>query len=325
MRVRELRIFQDILRVIVKPSLLVVAISVGLASCGGGYNSGSYTGGTYKVGKPYVINGKRYIPRVDPNYDRTGLASWYGDKFHGRTTANGERFDMYAMTAAHTTLPMPTNVRVTNLENGRSLILRVNDRGPFVPGRIIDVSKRAARELGFYSQGTAKVRVQFVGRAMLNESFIANKAKTSRKERKAASAAPTAAITKAAVLAPPPGAEAAPAVVPAPKTVAASAPVADRQATGSIATAPSSRVSYVPVTGKNEIFVQVGAFMSSVDAQETKLKLSGLGQVDMTTKNVDGKDYYLLMIGPMKSVQAADAKLDALLNRGFADARITIE
>ncbi len=114
----------------------------------------------YKVGKPYRINGVDYEPRVDPTYDQVGVASWYGRKFHSRRTANGERFDMHAMTAAHTTLPMPTMVRVTNLENGRSVDLRINDRGPFAHGRIIDVSRRAAEVLGFRHAGVARVRVQ---------------------------------------------------------------------------------------------------------------------------------------------------------------------
>lgn len=116
-----------------------------------------------KIGKPYRIDGRWYYPRHEPDYDRVGIASWYGSDFHGLETANGEVFDMHAVSAAHTTLPLPSLVRVTNLENGRSLVLRVNDRGPFVGDRIIDLSRAAARELGFERAGLAKVRVQFVG------------------------------------------------------------------------------------------------------------------------------------------------------------------
>ncbi|MGH6980426.1 MAG: septal ring lytic transglycosylase RlpA family protein, partial [Stellaceae bacterium] len=116
--------------------------------------------GTYKVGKPYQIDGIWYYPREDWSYDETGIASWYGEQFHGRYTADGEIFNLNDMTAAHRTLPMPVVVRVTNLENGRSIKLRVNDRGPYARGRIIDVSRRAAQMLGFEGQGTAKVRVQ---------------------------------------------------------------------------------------------------------------------------------------------------------------------
>jgi rare lipoprotein A len=116
----------------------------------------------YKVGKPYSILGQRYEPKEDPYYDEVGEASWYGPGFHGRKTANGEKFDKYDLTAAHRTLPMPCIVKVTNLENGKSVNLRVNDRGPFAKDRIIDVSKKAARILGFEAQGMAHVRVQFL-------------------------------------------------------------------------------------------------------------------------------------------------------------------
>jgi rare lipoprotein A len=116
----------------------------------------------YKVGKPYLIRGMWYYPAVDYGYDEMGIASWYGPGFDGRATANGETYDMNELTAAHRTLPLPSVVRVTNLENGRSIKLRVNDRGPFVGDRIIDVSRRAAQLLGFYTDGTARVRVEIV-------------------------------------------------------------------------------------------------------------------------------------------------------------------
>ncbi len=119
----------------------------------------------YKVGAPYRINGMWYRPAEDLAYGAVGVASFYGGEahgldFHGRPTANGEVYDMYALSAAHPTLPMPSVVNVINLENGRSVVLRVNDRGPFVAGRIIDVSRRAAQDLGFERQGTARVRVE---------------------------------------------------------------------------------------------------------------------------------------------------------------------
>ncbi|MEN3973800.1 septal ring lytic transglycosylase RlpA family protein [Emcibacter sp. SYSU 3D8] len=124
-------------------------------------------GGIYKVGNPYVINGVTYVPREDPTYSETGIASWYGPQFNGERTANGEIFDMHLVSAAHRTLPMPSLVRVTNLENGRSMVVRLNDRGPYARGRIIDMSKKAAELLGFQGAGTAMVRVEYVGRAPL--------------------------------------------------------------------------------------------------------------------------------------------------------------
>jgi len=125
-------------------------------------------GGRYQVGKPYKVAGKWYHPKQQPNYDKTGIASWYGPNFHGRLTANGEIYDQNMLSAAHPTLPLPSYVRVTNLANGRSALVRVNDRGPFAHGRLIDLSSKTADVLQFKQQGTAKVRVQYVGKAPLN-------------------------------------------------------------------------------------------------------------------------------------------------------------
>ena len=116
----------------------------------------------YKVGNPYSINGIKYIPKEDPNYFEEGIASWYGPKFDGRLTANGEIFDQYAVTAAHRTLPIPSLVKVTNLENNRNIVLRINDRGPFVGDRIIDLSYKSAQMLGIIEKGTGKVRVEII-------------------------------------------------------------------------------------------------------------------------------------------------------------------
>jgi rare lipoprotein A len=127
-------------------------------------------GGTYRVGTAYTIGGKTYVPAEDRDYRAEGLASWYGDDFHGRQTANGEIFDMNSMSAAHATLPMPTYVRVTNLDNSKSVIVRVNDRGPYHADRIIDVSVKTAQLLGFYSAGVARVRVEYVSTAPLEGS-----------------------------------------------------------------------------------------------------------------------------------------------------------
>jgi rare lipoprotein A len=127
-------------------------------------------GGTYRVGKPYTVGGRVYVPEEDTGYREEGLASWYGDDFHGRLTANGEVFDMASLTAAHPTLPMPCYARVTNLTNGKSLIVRVNDRGPYHGNRLIDVSNKAAELLEFKGNGVARVRVEYVARAPLEGS-----------------------------------------------------------------------------------------------------------------------------------------------------------
>ncbi|MEM6761852.1 MAG: septal ring lytic transglycosylase RlpA family protein [Pseudomonadota bacterium] len=126
--------------------------------------------GRQMIGKPYKVGGRWYHPKEDKDYDKVGMASWYGPKFHGRKTANGERFNQNAMTAAHPTLPLPSYVRVTMKKSGKSVVVRVNDRGPFTRGRIIDVSRAAAKELGFKSAGHAKVRVEYLGPAPVGGS-----------------------------------------------------------------------------------------------------------------------------------------------------------
>lgn len=151
-----------------KRFLSIVGLLVVLAACSnrtedfnGFTEFGDYKG-HYKIGNPYQIRGVTYVPRYEPNYDKTGLASWYGPTFHGKRTANGDKFNQHALTAAHPTLPLPSLIRVTNLENGKTLVVMVNDRGPFARGRILDVSQRAAQLLGFERQGVAKVRVQYL-------------------------------------------------------------------------------------------------------------------------------------------------------------------
>jgi rare lipoprotein A len=162
---------------------LVAACCVVLAHCSGPFSSKEYSprvveegepvpkgGGTYRVGKPYNINGRTYVPAANPSYRAEGMASWYGRDFHGRLTANSEVYDMHSISAAHTTLPLPSYVRVTNLDNGRSIVVRVNDRGPYHRNRLIDVSIGTAKALDFYSRGLARVRVEYVGPAPLEGS-----------------------------------------------------------------------------------------------------------------------------------------------------------
>ncbi len=152
-----------------------------LTGCGGGGNGEKLGerviplgqpvpkgGGSYRLGEPYQVAGIWYQPREDSSYDRVGTASWYGELFQGRRTANGEIYDMERLSAASPTLPLPVYARVTNLENHRSIIVRVNDRGPYASSRIMDVSRRSAEALGFRERGTTRVRVQYLGRAPLN-------------------------------------------------------------------------------------------------------------------------------------------------------------
>ena len=191
-------------------------------------------GGRAIVGKPYTVAGKRYVPRVDPDYERVGLASWYGDAFHGRKTANGEIFDSNHLSAAHPTMPLPSYARVTSLTTGRSVVVRVNDRGPFHSNRLIDISRRTAEVIGVRSAGIARVKVEYVGPAPVQgddtEYLMASYrgpgsiAPLGMPETMVASAAPLPGVTRSRATAP----AAAPAVAPmtvAPTTVAAPAAI----------------------------------------------------------------------------------------------------
>ncbi len=125
-------------------------------------------GGHLKLGAPYKIANRWYVPADEPGYDKTGLASWYGTDFHGRKTANGEVFDMYALTAAHPTLPLPSYAYVTSTRTGRTVLVRINDRGPYAHDRVMDLSRRTAEALGIHAAGVSEVRVKYAGRAPLN-------------------------------------------------------------------------------------------------------------------------------------------------------------
>jgi len=143
----------------------ITALSASLAACATTTPDVTAGGGKGGTMRPYQVNGVWYYPRAQPGYDEKGLASWYGANEQNHRTADGEVFDMNAPSAAHTTLPLPCVVEVTNLDNSRRIRVRVNDRGPFMRGRIIDLSRQAAKDLGFYERGTARVRVRYVGGA----------------------------------------------------------------------------------------------------------------------------------------------------------------
>src|SRR5260221_4021218 len=175
---RQLTVFGGIARV----GALAACCAV-FTHCSGPFSSKEYSprvveggepvpkgGGAYRIGKPYTLNGRTYVPAENPRYRAEGVASWYGRDFHGRLTANGEVYDMHSLSAAHTTLPLPSYVRVTHLDNGRSLIVRVHDRCPYHRNRVIDLSIGTAKALDFYSRGLARVRVEFVGPAPLEGS-----------------------------------------------------------------------------------------------------------------------------------------------------------
>ena len=271
--------------------------------------------GVYKIGQPYQIDNVWYYPREQPDYDETGIASWYGPDFYGKATANGEMYDGNALTAAHKTLPMPVNVRVTNLDNGKSLVVRVNDRGPYARGRIIDLSKRAAELLDVVQTGTARVRVTYLGRANLNGAPPPSD--TPPEIAAALPAAPSGKVDVGALNVVPGARVAAPvrtAALPKPVSIPA-AMFADSQPTG--------QVTRVPVPAATHLYVQLGAF-SKMENAKTLLNKVG-GDLRISTLQRSGQTLYRVRSGPLASVADADAALARITGAGANDAHIVVD
>ena len=271
--------------------------------------------GDYKVGNPYQIAGVWYYPKVDYSYDQTGVASWYGPGFHGKQTANGETYDENAMTAAHPTLPMPSIVRVTNLENGRSIDVRINDRGPFKNGRLIDMSKRGASLLGFQRQGTAKVRVQ-----ILEDESRLHAAVAQGKEAQAS--APDAVPTVAVAAAP----------LDAPGSAGGTAnngaaPAQNGAVEGFAATQapwPDGTVRRSSVR-TSRLYIQAGAFLRLDNATRLSIRLSRYAKSGVARAQVGKQRFYRVRLGPLASVAEADRVLKRVLDSGHKDARIVVQ
>ncbi len=291
--------------------LCVILLLGFLTACGGGRAPSRPTGtmggegGYYKVGKPYQIKGDWYYPKEDYSYDETGIASWYGADFHQLKTANGEIYNKNELTAAHKTLPMPSLARVTNLDNGRSIVVRVNDRGPFSGARVIDVSQRSAQLLGFEKRGTAKVRVQ----VLADES----KAIAEAMRTYGGSSQETNALVASAQQVQQP----------------TSSPFTSSNASVEVMTLDSVKpvAEYVqmPVTGKNQIFVQAGAFTNIGNAQKLQQSLKKTGVVNVVDALVKGVKYYRVRVGPLDSVALADKTLKKVLGSGADNARIIVD
>lgn len=271
--------------------------------------------GVYKVGQPYQVENIWYYPREQPDYDETGIASWYGPTFYGKHTANGEMYDGNQLTAAHKTLPMPVNVRVTNLDNGKSLIVRVNDRGPFARGRIIDLSKRAAELLDVVQTGTARVRVTYLARADINGAPPPSV--TPPAIASALPAAPSGKVDTAA-LGIVPGATVAPA--PA-KPAAPTQPILSQMFAA--ADQPTGKVTRVPVPVVTHLYVQLGAFSKMENAKALLNRVGG--DLRISTLQRGGQTLYRVRSGPLSSVADADAALSRITGAGANDAHIVVD
>jgi rare lipoprotein A len=293
-------------------SLAALAALLTLAACAGkpakppataGSKAATSAGSKVKIGKPYEVFGVRYTPSDDRSYDAVGIASWYGPGFHGLDTANGERYEMDSLTAAHKTLPMPSYVEVTNLTNGRVLVVRINDRGPFVEGRIIDLSRRAAQLLGIDKAGTAKVRVRRVFPDAEQIAALAPLPQAVAVRTPAPVAAPAAPV---AVNAAPTDAVAVDAV-PAPVAVVAVPPAAVAATT---AAAP-------PPT--QQLFIQVAAVSDQGRAEWLRGYLAPYGTV---TIGAAPSGLWRVRIGPVSDENSAASTLARVQAAGYSDAAI---
>jgi len=258
-----------------------------------------------RVGPPYQAGGQWYVPTPEPGYEATGTASWYGPQFHGQATASGEAFDQEALTAAHPTLPIPSLVQVTNLENGREIIVRVNDRGPFVGGRLIDLSRRSAEVLGFEGQGHANVHIRYLGpapRHYAGDGALAQNAMQAPAPV-AASYAPVQAAGPMQLL-------------PSDNAVAASDDAAADQGAALYAQqqAPAPRA---PSAGEGSYFVQVGAFGDLSNAHRVRAQVEAAGPVVVDTRSTAAGELFRVRVGPFANAQDASAARAALADMGY--------
>ncbi len=253
-----------------------------------------------KIGRPYQVGGRTYVPARQDDYDETGIGSWYGPNFDGRKTANGEIFDQNKLTAAHPTLPLPSLVRVTNLRNGRQIIVRVNDRGPFVNNRLIDLSKASARELGYLGQGTTRVRVQYVGPATRSGGRFPVR-RVSAKPRQA-KVWPASARAQSYAK-------------PAPYTPDQGWPEESKDKYKIALSRPR-----VAVGGW---FVQAGAFSSRQRAEAVAQRIHTGGHVSVQTAWVNNGYIHRVLVGPYQSKGAAQTQRSAVADSGFPTAHVT--
>lgn len=251
--------------------------------------------GYFKVGKTYKIKGKRYTPKETYNFTQTGIASWYGPNFHGKKTANGEVFDKFELTAAHKTLQMPAIVRVTNLENGRSIIVRINDRGPFSGARIIDLSERSAELLDFKHKGTAKVKIQVLPNESRDVARIAKGGNSTRGYEVALNQNKQT-----------------PTTIPAKRLPPTSVPL-PTQMTQKAQQPPQ------PLTKPDAIFIQAGSFSNVVKARALAEKVSPYGTARINPTNINGSKFYRVQLGPIENQNQANNILNQLASANIGE------
>jgi rare lipoprotein A len=314
-------------------------------------------GGVYHVGDPYQVAGTWYTPREEPGYDRIGRASWYGELFHGRRTANGEIYDMDRLSAAHPTLPLPVYAQVTNLANGRTIVVRINDRGPYANDRIIDLSRRSAELLGFRADGTTDVRVKYLGRAPLSgddsyeQRFAVRQswARTRFAVNEAAKKASTAPISVSSVpaedtlpaensenlslpwkeAAPPKSAAAEPAADPAqlgwqasPRWAPPAGPAAGLSPASTLAAQVQPAAKAKPQS--QGVVIQAGSFKTKENADKASAMLGDIAPVHVAPVEIGGEIYFRVRVGPFADEVAAESALSEVTKAGYKSAKIVL-
>jgi rare lipoprotein A len=311
---------------------IALVLFASLAACASGGGGGGYSKGAYKVGAPYTIDGITYVPTEEFNHNETGVASWYGPGFHGKATANGERYDQYDYTAAHRTLQMPSMVRVTNLENGKSTVVRINDRGPFARNRVIDLSRAAANDLDMMRNGVARVRVEQLSAESQTVKEVAQggggpmdqKAALERLASNRRSSNVPVMTASAQAAAPPPEQPVVQATwpnnprAPAVPTTPVSAGAGGAGAAPTVASLTASNLT-------GGFYVQTGAFSTVANAERQRSSIASYGTSEISQGSAAGRDVYRVRIGPYTTADAAGIIADRLRRSGYGDARVVTD
>jgi rare lipoprotein A len=297
-------------------TLLMLALATGCASHRG---SQVASHGMYKVGAPYTIDGTTYTPQEEFNHTETGTASWYGPGFHGKYTANGEVYDQAARTAAHRTLQLPCVVRVTNLENGQSTVVRVNDRGPYARNRIMDVSRATAETLGMVGKGTARIRIdQLDAESRTVKEVAMNGGGPAEQE---------AALARLGRGAPPP--QAATAVAQAPTTSSWSPseppPPAPADSPRPFTSSNNATIASLANHPPGGYYVQTGAFSTMANAERQRGLVTSYGTTEITSGSTAGHEVFRVRVGPYTTPDAAGIMADRLKRSGYGDARVVAD
>lgn len=286
----------------------------------------------YKVGNPYQIDGVTYVPQEEFNHVETGIASWYGPGFHTKATANGETYDQSDHTAAHRTLQMPAIVRVTNLDNGRSTVVRINDRGPYARGRIIDMSRAAAEDLQMTGRGTARVRIDQLGPESQTVKEVALSGGGPAEQQ--AALVQLAAGQRSAPAAPPVPQAPPPQVPPPVQAVpppsqdvlvrATPPPYSPAAAAGRGGPTIASIASGSSQSG-GSFYVQTGAFSTVTNANRQRDQISSYGTTEIFQASAGGHEIYRVRVGPYTTPDAAGIVADRLKRSGYGEARVVTD